>query len=198
MQILLVILFIVWLYLLWVFTRTKLDFFKFCIGSIGLFVFSMLWIQPALTVILSKMVGVVSGLFGELSGMYAAYYQYGLILIPKDVAAISFYIDYECSGIVEILAYVSMLVFFPIYTSFEKVVVGILGIAWIFLANVLRIFVICTLIFFFGSNIFYFAHTIFGRIVFYGLSILLYYYVFTRSHVVRQKVGNFKYGRSLE
>jgi exosortase family protein XrtG len=154
----------------------------------------MFWVQPLVTVPLSMAVTAVAGVLGDFTGMYDSYYQYMILFIPKDTTSVSLAIDYECSGVIEIMAFSCMLWFFPLYNTIEKLIVNGVGIAVIFLANVLRIFVICTLIYFYGNEIFYFAHTIFGRIIFYFISIVLYFYVFTRSHVLRQKVGNFNYG----
>ena len=131
-----------------------------------------------------------------MSNMYDSYYRYAILFIPKNTTSVSMTIDYECSGIIEIIAFSCMLWFFPVYNLIEKLIINCIGIIVIFLANVLRIFVICTLIYFYGNEIFYFAHTIFGRLIFYVISIALYFYVFTRSHVIRQKVGNISYGHS--
>ena len=62
--------FILWLYVLWTCRRGKLKFFEFVIGSVGLFVFLMIWVQPIVTVPLTKLVAMVSGEIGELTGMY--------------------------------------------------------------------------------------------------------------------------------
>jgi exosortase family protein XrtG len=153
----------------------------------------MVWIQPIATTPLTKAVASVAGIVGNLTNLYSSYFQYGMLFIANGSSSISLYINYECSGIIEIMAFTALLWFFSVYTFYEKIVLNIAGFIWIFAANVLRIFVICLLIYFFGNSIFYFAHTIFGRLVFYILSIVLYYYVFTKSHVVRQKVGNFRY-----
>jgi len=187
---------ILWIYGLLVLRRTRLFFFKFCLGSVGLFFFLMFWVQPLITEPLSMLVSAAAGILGDLTGMYDAYYQYAILFIPKDTASVSLAIDYECSGVIEIMAYSCMLWFFPLYSAVEKLIYTFVGLGVIFLANVLRIFVICTLIYFYGNEIFYFAHTIFGRVIFYLVSIVLYFYVFTRSQIIRQKVGNFTYGSS--
>ncbi len=186
--------FIIWIYTIWVLSRTGLHFFKFLIGSVGLFFFLMFWVQPIVTEPLSMAVTAVSGVLGDVTRMYDSYYQYAILFIPKNTTSVSLAIDYECSGVIEIMAFSCMLWFFPLYNTVEKLIINCIGITVIFLANVLRIFVICTLIYFYGNEIFYFAHTIFGRIIFYFISIVLYFYVFTRSHVIRQKVGNISYG----
>lgn len=193
MSIFTIICFIVWVYLLWVFERGKLIFFKFFLGSVGLFIFMMIWIQPLVTAPLAQIVTAATGTIGDVTHMFEAYYEYGMLFINGRSGAISLYIDYECSGVIEIMAFTAMLWFFPVYKFAEKFVINLIGILWIFAANILRISIICTTIYFFGNNAFYFAHTILGRIIFYFLSIILYFYVFTRSQIIRQKVGNFNY-----
>lgn len=184
---------IIWIYILSVLNRSKLDFWKFCWGSVGLFILLMVFIQPIVLETLTKAVASISGILGDLTNIYSSYFQYGMLFISNQGSSISLYIDYECSGIIEIFAFTSLLWFFNVYNYYEMIVVNILGFIWIFMANILRIFIICLLIYFFGNNIFYFAHTIFGRLVFYAFSIALYYFVFTKSHIIRQKVGNFNY-----
>lgn len=187
---------IIWVYVLSVLSRSKLPFFKFLLGSVGLFIFMMITIQPYITVPLSKAVAASTGIFGDVTGMFYSYYQYSLVFIEHGNESISLYIDYECSGVIELMSFSALLWFFPLYDSIEKLVINITGMLWIFAANILRLTIICMLVYYFGNDIFFFAHAIFGRIIFYGLSIMLYFYVFTRSQIIRQKVGKFRYGNT--
>lgn len=179
-----------------IFYRKELHFFKFLFGSVGLFITMMVVIQPILTAPLAQLVAAAAGVLGRITNTYESYFEYGMIFINSAKGVVSLYIDYECSGIIEIMAFSSMLCFFPVYNFIEKIIVNVFGIVWIFVANVIRIFIICIAIHFFGNEVFYFAHTILGRLVFYGFSIILYFYVFTRSQIIRQKVGNFNYERN--
>lgn len=182
-----------WFYMMTVFKRARLDFWLFLVGSVGSFVLYIIWIQPVLTAPLQNAVAAVTGLLGTLTGMYDSYFQYGILFIQTAEGSLSLYIDYECSGIIEIGAFAAMLWFFPVYHLFEKVVVSAAGILLVFAANVLRIFIICACIYFFGGDIYFYAHTIIGRLFFYACTVLLYFYVFTKSHIVRQKIGRFSY-----
>lgn len=195
---LIVLLMAVWVYLLRVLRKAKLDFFRFLVGSVGAFIFLVVLVRPIATVPLTKAVAATAGVFGQLTGMYETYYQYAMLFIRQETSSISLYVDYECSGIIEIMAFSAMLWFFPLYNLVEKIAVNIVGLLWIFASNILRLFVVCALVYAFGNDMYFFAHTIFGRIVFYGLSILLYFYVFTRSQIVRQKVGRFRYDSDTE
>ncbi len=197
-NIILAICFVIWLYVVFVCRRAKLKFQEFLIGSVGLFVFLLIWVQPVVTAPLTRIVALVSGEIGNLTGLYDSYYQYSMLFIPKSTAAVSLYIDYECSGVIEMTAYISLLLFFDVYNVSEKIVLSIIGVLYIFMANVIRIFLICGMIFIWGNDIFYFAHSIFGRLVFYALSVALYFYVFTKSQIVRQRVGSFSFSEKEE
>ena len=188
-----ILFFLVWIYLIHVAKKAELKFLNFIIGSVGIFIFMMIWIRPIITGPLTWLVATVSGTLGDMTGFFDAYPDYGMLFIPKDTVAVSLYIDFECSGVIEIMAFLSMLLFFNVYNFYEKIFVSIIGVIWIFISNVLRLLVITAFIYWFGNDIFFFAHVIVGRIVFYFLSIVLYFYVFTRSQVIRQKVGRVMY-----
>ena len=198
MKILIAVLFVVWVYILTVLHRAKLPFFKFLEGSVGMFLILMATLQPIITVPLQKAVAASTGIIGDMTGMFYSYYQYSLIFVEHGFSSISMYIDYECSGVIELLAFSSLVWFFPLYNFIEKAVVNIAGILWIFASNILRLTVICIMVYVFGNDIFFFAHAIFGRIIFYGLTVMLYFHVFTRPQIMRQKVGKFSYAEHTE
>ena len=109
--------------------------------------------------------------------------------------AISFFVDYECSGIIEMLVFICLIIFYPIYSTKEKAKLVLVGTLYIFLANVIRVFAICLILKVFGPKLLFFSHTIFGRLLFFYLMIIIYYQVFTRPHILRQKVGNLSNGK---
>lgn len=185
---------VVWWYLLRVMDRAELNFWHFVLGSCGLFIFLIVLVQPILTKPLGQMVAAIAGLFGTLTHTFAAYFRYSVLFIQTVEGAMTLQIDFECSGIIEILAFISLLAFFRVYTRNQRVVIGVLGTLGIILANVLRIIVICEIIYFGGPKVYYVSHSLVGRFIFYGLSILLYFYVFTKPQIVSMKVGSFKYG----
>ncbi|XOQ48468.1 MAG: exosortase family protein XrtG [Eubacteriales bacterium] len=186
--------FILWLYILRVGYRSKLDFFTFVWGSVGVFIFMMIWVSPSLSVPFSKLISYVSGLVGQATHMYEASTQLGILFVPNAKSSvISLYIDLECSGIIEIMAFLCMLCFFPVFSVKEKLMIGAGAVVWIFAANILRVFLICMMVYYRGLSAFYLAHSIVGRMVFYILSIALYFLVFTKAQIRRQKVGGFRY-----
>lgn len=185
-----------WLYVLWTLRRSALPFWHFLVGSLGLFLILMIMVRPYIVQPLANLVAVLAGGVGKLTGTFSAFFKYGILFINAKGGAITLQIDFECSGVIEIIAYVSLLSFFNVYKLNEKVIVGVLGTAAIIFANALRIVIICEIIHFCGMNMYYIAHTIIGRLVFYALSVLLYFYVFTKPQIIRTKVGKFTYGHN--
>ncbi len=187
---------IIWFYLLRVLKSCKLAAWHFFIGSVGLFILMMVYLRPLVLQPLARTVAAIAGSVGKLTDTFEAYFKYGVIFIDSPQVTITLQIDLECSGILEIMAFVSLLAFFQLYNRNEKIFVGVLGVLGIILANALRIIVICFMIYFGGVNIYYIAHGVVGRLVFYGLSVLLYFYIFTKPQIISTKVGKFLYGHN--
>lgn len=187
------ILFIIaWIYVLTVLKRGRLGFYYFLIGSVGLF-FVLLDIVPYIKDIFISGFVYVVGFFGKFTGMYESYARQGMFFINNSDTVMSLYVDMECSGIIEIMVFISLLTFFSVYTLREKIVTAVTGTFLICVFNFIRIIVIIALILKFGSPVYSLAHAIIGRLIFYVLTLMLYFYVFTRKQISRQKVGRFSY-----
>ena len=184
----------VWIYIYYLRHKAQLKAWKYFWGACGLFIIMMVWVRPIMTQPLAEVVAAVAGVFGDITGMYTAFFKYGVLFVNAADGAITLQIDFECSGILEIMAYLALLVFFEAYNIFERIIVSVVGIFYIILANALRIAVICTIIYFNGIGAYHIAHTIVGRLVFYALTVILYFFVFTKAQIIRQKVGGFAYG----
>lgn len=184
---------LIWLFILHILNKSKLNFWHFIIGSAGAFILMLVFLQPILMGPLSRIVALIASLPGKIAGIYSAHYKYGVIFVESSVGAISMKIDFECSGMIEIAAYLAVLIFYRVYTVYERFCVGVLGVIALVLANAFRITVICLTIHFWGIDAYYMAHTFIGRLVFYALSVMLYFYVFTKPQIMKQKVGNFRY-----
>lgn len=182
------------IYVLSIFKRNKLNFWYYLTGSIGVFLLMMFFLKPVLTLPLARAVAALAGLVGELTGLFTAYFKYGIIFVESKFGAMTLQIDFECSGIIEILAYLSLLLFYNVYDRVERFLYAIVGILYVIAANAIRIVVICWVIHTHGPSSYFIAHTIVGRIVFYVLSVMLYFYVFTKSQVLRMRLGSFTYG----
>jgi len=184
---------LIWLFILHILNKSKLNFWHFLIGSAGAFILMLVFLEPVLTQPLARIVALLASLPGKIADMYSAHYKYGVIFVESSVGAISLKIDFECSGIIEIIAYLSLLIFYRVYTVYERFCVGVLWVIAMVLANALRITIICLMIYFGGIDTYFIAHTYVGRLVFYALSVVIYFYVFTKPQIIKQKVGSFRY-----
>ena len=191
--ILYVVLFIIWIYILTVFKRRKLEFFYFLLGSIGTFLFAFALLRNVLTNILTTLTCYLTGLLGNALGIFKAYTSHSILFVENADGPISLYVDFECGGVIEILVFLSLIWFFAVYNVKQKLGISLIGIVWIITANIIRLFSICLIINKFGNESYYVAHTIVGRLIFYALSIILYFYVFTRAQIRKQRVGEFGY-----
>ena len=188
----LIIPFAVWIYILTVFKR-KLEFYYFLLGSIGTFLFAFVLLKGIMTEILTTLTCFLTGLLGNALGIFKAYTTHSILFVENADGPISLYVDFECGGVIEILVFISLIFFFAVYNVKEKIGISLIGIVWIIAANIIRLFSICLIINRFGNESYYVAHTIVGRLIFYALSIILYFYVFTRAQIRRQRVGEFGY-----
>ena len=130
-------------------------------------------------------------------GIFKAYTAHSILFVENADGPISLYVDFECGGVIEILVFISLVWFFAVYSKKEKLTLSLVGILWIIVANIIRLFSICLIINWFGNESYYVAHTIVGRLIFYALSIILYFYVFTRAQIRKQRVGEFGYDNEV-
>lgn len=187
-----------WVWLLRVLRKAGLKFWRFLLGSCGIFLILLILVRPWLVLPLARLIAAIAGIFGKVTGFYQAYYRYGVIFIESLNGAITVNIDLECSGFIEISAFISLLAFYGIYNIPERIYIGVVGTLYTMLTNALRIAVICTMIHFLGTDYYYVAHTIVGRIVFYVLQVILYFFIFTKPHVLKMKTGDFGYNKKEE
>ena len=187
-----------WVWLLRVLRKAGLKFWRYLLGSCGIFLILLILVRPWLVLPLARLIAAIAGIFGKVTGFYQAYYRYGVIFIESLNGAITVNIDLECSGFIEISAFISLIAFYGIYNIPERIYIGVIGTLYTMLTNALRIAVICIMIHFLGTDYYYVAHTIVGRIVFYVLQVILYFYIFTKPHVLKMKTGDFGYNKKEE
>ena len=187
-----------WVWLLRVLRKAGLKFWRYLLGSCGIFLILLILVRPWLVLPLARLIAAIAGIFGKVTGFYQAYYRYGVIFIESLNGAITVNIDLEGSGFIEISAFISLLAFYGIYNIPERIYIGVIGTLYTMLTNALRIAVICTMIHFLGTDYYYVAHTIVGRIVFYVLQVILYFFIFTKPHVLKMKTGDFGYNKKEE
>lgn len=173
---------VVWLYGLTICKRAALPTYYFIWGSIGLFFLLFFLSRPYLIWLMVQTVVAGVGVIVDPLQLAQTAAHYGLILINTTNGALSLAIDYECSGVIETIAFWSLLIFYPVYSLRTKVWLGWIGLVFIYFANIARLVLIIVLVHYFGTSIFFFAHTILGRLFFYAFVVYFYYRVFTYGY----------------
>jgi len=183
---------VLWVIGLALFDRTKMHFFKFLLGSIGIFIISMVFLTPIIEDRLSLLISDTLEVIASATNYFSVLKENSIVSFDTRTGIISMFIDYECSGVIEMLVFTSLALFFPFGKALHRIGLIIGGNIFIFLANITRILMIVFVSRSFGADYFYIAHTLLGRILFFGLMVVLYYFVFTATHLKYQHVGELK------
>lgn len=78
-----------------------------------------------------------------------------------------------------------LLIFYPIFSPLEKILRTIEGFLWITGANILRIMLVVLSVKYISTDSISVTNLVVSRIIFYMLTIILYYNVFTKSQIIR-------------
>lgn len=183
------ILIIVWTYIMFLFYKNKMYFFKFIIGSLGLFCILMYFGRDGLSEVIKYGIIYPLSLIGDVTGLFYTYINQSVVTVFHNNQSLSYYISYECSGVVETLVFISLLTFYPVYNWINRLKFYIVGTLYIIVMNIVRLLIITLIVKYLGSSYFFFSHVILSRIIFFGFMVVLYYEVFTKPHILRQKVG---------
>lgn len=186
---------IIYIYMLSVFRRAKTGAWEFIWGSFGFFLIYMIKISDYIKEPVSECITTLTGITGNLTHMYKAYFEHSVIYVKSLVEPALLQIDMECSGTIELGVFLSIILFFNVYNFPEKILYSLIGILYLIFANVIRIMIICVSIYFFGYGIYDVMHSYVGRIIFYVLTVILYFEVFTKRQIRDMKVGDFSYNK---
>lgn len=139
--------------------------------------------------LLASLVSRGAGLIGSCTHAFRAYPFPAMLAIQTKGGSLNLLIDYECSGIIEMNAFLALLLFYPIYQARAKVILGLLGSLWLYLITVLRVSLVGLVVHSLNLGALFWVHNICGRLLFYVLTIWLYYQVFTHSQLIDRILG---------
>ena len=183
-----------WLYVLSVLKRIGWSASYVVLGVVGTFFIIISLANNNVISFLMRLNTSGAGVVGMLTGFYTVAPTLGIIHIVSGQSAINLFITYECSALIELAAYIALVLFFPFFKNLQQrlKLLGF-GVIYLLLANMLRLTVTALIIHFLGLPSLIWAHVIVGRLIFYVLTIILYFYVFTRSQVLHIKIGRFDF-----
>ena len=183
-----------WLYVLSVLKRIGWSAAYVVLGVVGTFFIIISLANNNVISFLMRLNTSGAGVVGMLTGFYTVAPTLGIIHIVSGQSAINLFITYECSALIELASYIALVLFFPFFKNLQQrlKLLGF-GVIYLLLANMLRVTVTALIIHFLGLPSLIWAHVIVGRLIFYVLTIILYFYVFTRSQVLHIKIGRFDF-----
>ncbi|WP_432666246.1 exosortase family protein XrtG [Wukongibacter baidiensis] len=179
----------VWGFAFLIFRNSKMYFFKFLAGSVGVFTISMIFFLPHFDKVLNTLITNALIMIEQVTGLFEVFKGNSIISIDTADGIVSMIINYECSGVIEMLVFTSLALFFPFGGITRKSVSIIAGNIYLYIANIIRIVFIVIMLKLFGASSYYIVHTLLARILFFAFSVLLYYFVFTSTQLKYQKVG---------
>jgi len=110
-----------------------------------------------------------------------------LVFIKIDESWTTIDIDIESSGILEIGVFLGLILFYPVCRLSKRIFYSLVGVAALLSFNMVRLMIIVAIIYSFGRNFNFLAHTLFGRIIFFFFIVLIYWHLMTRPTLVRVK-----------
>jgi exosortase family protein XrtG len=105
------------------------------------------------------------------------------IAIPNHTGWAVFDVGIECSGMLELLAFVGLVWFYPAFSVARKASTLAIGAMATWIINLLRILLIVAIINMMGTSWVFPAHAVFGRVFFFVATVALYWYLVTRPTI---------------
>lgn len=183
---------ILFLMVLRLFKNLKMNFFKFFFGSLGLFTIVTIFFLNPLENMLGDLITNILLKISNFTTAFQVYAKHTILIIDANNGIISMHINYECSGIIELMVFSSLVIFFPFIEKKKKILNLVLGNIYIVVANIIRILFIVAVVKTFGIESYGIAHMVYGRILFFVLMVFLYYRVFTKNQIKLQRVGGIR------
>ncbi|PEA54644.1 exosortase family protein XrtG [Bacillus pseudomycoides] len=172
--------------------RIGLRFFTFIVGSVGFFTICMLYFLPYVEKYANIVNSYVLEWISTVFPVFDVHRELALVTIETGKGIVTMVLNYECSGGIELLVFLSLVLFFPFGNIKTKALSTIFGLFFLIVANILRLLFIIVVTKIFGADAYKLVHMVFARILFFGLTVYLYYVLFTLVQIRYQKVGELK------
>ena len=183
--VLICLLIMAWIYVLSVLKRAKIFGLYFWVASISTFVILTFLFHQQLSYWMSVCISWVMSVIGNTTHLFTTLVDQNLMYLSSQHNLVQISIDYECSGMLEFLVFECLLIFYPIFSPLEKILRTVEGFLWITGANILRIMLVVLSVKYISTDSISVTNLVVSRIIFYMLTIILYYNVFTKSQIIR-------------
>ena len=106
-----------------------------------------------------------------------------VLVISQEIGWTILHIDIECSGLLESAVFIGLFAFYPTWSIGKKLGLAFIGLTATFIANVVRMLAIVTILHWGGKDTLFLAHTIVARGLFFGIIVLVYWFILTKPTV---------------
>lgn len=165
----------------------------YLVGSVGLAYWlalvakDVLGLEPLLAHSVAQAVHQVAGLVGIETRIFENAPGVLLVLVVvQPVGWTVLHIGVESSGLLEISVLVSLLLFYPGWSFLRRSASIAAGVVASWVANVIRLFFIVVLLHLYGKQALVLAHVFIGKVVFFALTMAIYWYLITLPSVRRR------------
>jgi exosortase family protein XrtG len=192
----LIVLFLVWIACIFFLRRYRVWILYYLVGTVGLSFFLVYTItklhafEPMLahSVALSVhdllgMAGIPTEIFENAPGVLL------VLVVTQNVGWTVLQIGVESSGLLEICVLISLVAFYPLWKLPRKILLCLFGIAFTWLANVLRMVLIALLLHYFGKSVLVLAHTFLGKALFFLFTIAIYWFLVSSTTLKEIRKG---------
>ncbi len=90
----------------------------------------------------------------------------------------------ECSALFELAVLFSLIVFYLRFSPLRKGFSVLFGLVTTYVANIFRLVIISSITHRYGEEYIFLAHTVVGRLLFFGLVLFIYWYLITRPSII--------------
>ncbi len=169
-------------YTLFVFWLRKSHFWLpyYALGVFGLtFIFIFLAREAHFDTQLSTWEMSQSHFLARLLGIATQVVSSGSIAIKSSGGWSILSIGLECSALIELSIFVSLILFYPAFKIIDKAKLLLIGLLGTYAINLLRILLIIALVAVYGTQVVFVAHAVIGRLFFFTAVVVLYWYLIT-------------------
>ncbi|GAB4501178.1 MAG: hypothetical protein Fur0035_07190 [Anaerolineales bacterium] len=106
-----------------------------------------------------------------------------VLVITQNVGWTVLQIGVESSGMLESIVVVSLVLFYPGWSSARRIFSVLAGLFMTWGANILRLMIIVVLLHWLGKPVLVIAHTFLAKAAFFGMTVAIYWFLITRPTV---------------
>jgi exosortase family protein XrtG len=188
---------VLWVMLAFFFWRYRIWIAFYIVASVGLTFLMILagtrlfplerWMEMSVAYsahAASQVVGIPTRVFEAAPGNILVW------VIVQDPGWTVVRVDLECSGLLEVSVLSGLLLFYPAWSVGRRAWLTLVGWLATFGANVVRVVVIILILHILGKRSIFVAHTVAGRLVFFGFVAGIYWVILTRGtvHVLTRRL----------